>query len=82
MEARTRYAKNGTIHIAYSVSGEGPIDVFALSVFTIATESLADEPHAAAYDRRLGSFCRLIRFDPRGIGLSDPMDVNAGVTLT
>jgi len=81
VEARTGYAKNGDTHISYSVSGDGPIDVLALSVFMIATESLAEEPHAAAYDRRLASFCRLIRFDFRGIGLSDPMDLNAGVTL-
>ena len=38
----------------------------------IAAEEFAEEPHAAAFDRRLTSFCRLIRFDQRGVGLSDP----------
>ncbi len=52
-----------------------------MSAFTIATESYAEEPHAAAYDRRLASFSRLIRFDPRGIGLSDPMDLRVGVSV-
>ena len=82
MAATTGYAKNGGAHIAYSVSGDGPIDVLALSAYTIATDSLAEEPHAAAYERRLASFCRLIHFDTRGIGLSDPVDLSVGVTLT
>src|SRR5437868_171449 len=81
MAATTGYAKNGDTHIAYSVNGDGPIDVIGLSAYTIAAEALADEPHAAAYERRLASFSRLIRFDTRGIGLSDPVDVTVGITL-
>ena len=80
MESRG-YAKNNGVHIAYSVSGEGPVDVLALSGYTIAMESFAEEPHAAAFDRRLASFCRLMRFDRRGIGFSDPMDLTVDLTL-
>ena len=68
-------------HIAYSVSGDGPIDVLVMSAFTISMDSYAEEPHVVAYDRRLASFCRLIRFDPRGIGSSDPMDLSVGVSI-
>jgi class 3 adenylate cyclase len=75
------YARNGGFHISYAVVGDGPIDVLALAAYTFATESLAEEPHAAAYYRRLASFCRLIRFDRRGIGLSDPMDLSVGISL-
>ncbi|MDQ1476669.1 MAG: hypothetical protein QOE62_1898 [Actinomycetota bacterium] len=81
MAVTSGYAKNGGAHIAYSVSGVGPIDVLGLSAYTLATDSLAEEPHAAGYERRLASFCRLVRFDSRGIGLSDPVDVVAGITL-
>ncbi|HEY5170754.1 MAG TPA: adenylate/guanylate cyclase domain-containing protein [Acidimicrobiia bacterium] len=82
MDAVTGYAKNGGTHIAYSVLGDGPVDVLAVSTMTVATEAFAEEPHAAAFDRRLASFCRLIRFDLRGIGLSDPIDLAAGMTLS
>ena len=75
MVAATGYAKSGDAHIAYTVTGDGPIDVLVLSSYMIAAEEFAEEPHAAAFDRRLASFCRLIRFDQRGVGLSDPPDI-------
>ena len=81
MNAVTGYANSGGAHIAYTIVGAGSIDVLMLSAYTIAAEEYANEPHAAAYDRRLASFCRLIRFDQRGIGLSDPLDLNVGVRL-
>ena len=81
MQAVTGYAKNRGAHIAYSIVGDGPIDVLAVSTMTVATEAFAEEPHAAAFDRRLASFCRLIRFDLRGIGVSDPIDLAVGLTL-
>src|SRR6267154_3333917 len=77
-----RYARSGGAHIAYSVSGDGPIDVLVMSAFTISMDSYGEEPHCVAYDRRLASFCRLIRFDPRGIGASDPVDLSVGVSVT
>jgi class 3 adenylate cyclase/pimeloyl-ACP methyl ester carboxylesterase len=79
--AATRYARSGDAHIAYSVSGDGPIDVLVMSSYTISIDSYAEEPHVVAFDRRLASFCRLIRFDPRGIGSSDPMDLSVGVSI-
>ena len=36
-------------------------------------DATAEQPRWQAYVDRLGSFCRLIRFDLRGIGLSDPL---------
>jgi hypothetical protein len=32
-----------------------------------------DDPHTALLLRRLASFCRLVRFDRRGTGASDPL---------
>jgi hypothetical protein len=81
VNAVTGYANSGGAHIAYTIAGAGSIDVLMLSAYTIAAEEYANEPHAAAYDRRLASFCRLIRFDQRGIGLSDPLDLNVGARL-
>ena len=38
-----------------------------------SVDAVAEQPRWQAYVDRLASFSRLIRFDPRGIGLSDPL---------
>ncbi len=67
----TRYAKSGNVHIAYQVTGDGPIDLLMVPGFISHVEHVWDDPHWAAFLGRLGSFARLIRFDKRGTGLSD-----------
>ena len=64
-------------HLAYSVVGAGDIDILYTSAFTISIDSFDDEPHVAHMWRRLASFARLVRFDARGIGLSDPIDARS-----
>lgn len=71
---RTRYARSGDVNIAYQVSGEGaPIDL----VWAPGTASHLDldwdweAPDDLWFLGRFHSFCRLIRFDKRGTGLSD-----------
>ena len=71
MEAETRYARSGDVSIAYQVTGEGPFDVVFVPGFLSHVELAWDVPAMAAYNRRLASFCRLIRFDKRGTGMSD-----------
>ena len=71
MEAETRYARSGDVSIAYQVTGEGPFDVVFVPGFLSHVELAWDVPGMAAYNRRLASFCRLIRFDKRGTGMSD-----------
>ncbi len=68
---RTRYAKNGDIHIAYQVFGEGDVDLVFVPGFLSHIEYYWDEPNLARWLRRLGSFSRVIMFDKRGTGLSD-----------
>lgn len=71
MRPETKYAKSSDIYIAYQVSGNGPIDV----IFAPGTFSHLDLdwewPEKADFLERFSSFCRLIRFDKRGTGLSD-----------
>ena len=74
MAGQTHYARSGEIHIAYQVAGEGPPDVLELTDGTyISIDESSEEPHWERYIGRLSSFCRLIRFDIRGVGLSDPL---------
>ena len=67
----TKYAKSGDVRVAYQVTGEGPADL-VLAPDTASHLDLDWEwPEKASFLERLGSFCRLIRFDKRGTGLSD-----------
>lgn len=71
MLPKTKYARSGDVHIAYQISGDGPVDV----VWAPGTMSHLDLdweiPRRALFLERFSKFCRLIRFDKRGTGLSD-----------
>jgi pimeloyl-ACP methyl ester carboxylesterase len=70
---RTRYTKSGNVHIAYQVSGSGPLDLVWVPGFVSHLEYQWEYPASARFLERLASFSRLIRFDKRGTGLSDRM---------
>jgi class 3 adenylate cyclase len=71
MAADTHYAKSGDVHIAYQVTGSGPFDLVWVPGFVSHLEADWESPVRTRIFERLGSFCRLIRFDKRGTGLSD-----------
>ena len=77
----TRYAKSGDCHIAYQIVGKGPIDVVFIPGFVSHVENFWEEPRPAHFYRRLASFARLIIFDKRGTGMSDPVPVGQLPTL-
>jgi class 3 adenylate cyclase len=68
---RTEYAKSGEVHIAYQVTGDGPIDLMLVPGWISNVELAWEDPHYSRFLRRLASFSRLVRFDKRGTGLSD-----------
>jgi len=68
---KTQYAKSGDLHIAYQVTGSGPLDLVFVPGFVSHLESQWEHPWSARFLERLGSFSRLIRYDKRGTGLSD-----------
>jgi class 3 adenylate cyclase/pimeloyl-ACP methyl ester carboxylesterase len=71
MERTVRYARNGDVHIAYQIAGDGPVDLVHTSGIWSNLDVMWDEPRWARYLGRLASFSRLILFDMRGVGLSD-----------
>ena len=71
VEPETRYARSGEVNIAYQVTGDGPFDVVYVTPMVSHVELAWTVPAIAAYFRSLASFCRLIRFDKRGTGMSD-----------
>ena len=69
----TRYAKTvDGVHVAYQVSGEGPVDVLVVPGFVSHVELAWDVSlFTGPLLRWLGRFARVIHFDKRGTGLSD-----------
>jgi len=72
----TSYAHLGRDRLAYQVLGQGPPDlVFTMGSFS-HVDMVWDDPQVALFLRRLASFSRLLRFDRRGTGASDPLPPN------
>jgi class 3 adenylate cyclase len=69
----TRYATSDGVNIAYQVVGSGPFDLVYVPGWVSNIEVMWEEPRLADFLERLASFSRLILFDKRGTGLSDPV---------
>ncbi len=81
MDDEVRYANSGGAYVAYQVISEGSRDLLVVMEGFISVDMMDDEPRLARCMARLGSFARLIRFDRRGIGLSDPVSPGTPPTL-
>ena len=68
-----QYARSGDVNIAYQVCGTGPVDLVFVMGWVSHLEYFWKEPSFARFLSRLASFSRLILFDKRGTGLSDPV---------
>ena len=68
-----RYAKSDGVRIAYQVVGDGPVDLVFVPSFVTNLGATWDDPTYARFLRRLASMARLVLFDKRGTGLSDPV---------
>jgi class 3 adenylate cyclase/alpha-beta hydrolase superfamily lysophospholipase len=66
-----QYAQSGDLSIAYSVFGDGPLDVVFVPGFISHQELAWDSPLMRGIYERLGAFARVITFDKRGTGLSE-----------
>jgi class 3 adenylate cyclase len=65
------YAKRGEHHLAYTLTGSGPLELVYVLGFVSHLDLLWEDPDAARFLDRLGRFCRLVVMDKRGTGLSD-----------
>ena len=68
----TQFTRVGEDRIAYQVFGEGPPDLL-IAASADAMDLRWDWPPYAYFMRRLASFSRVILFDRRGSGASDPV---------
>lgn len=81
MQPETRYAPSKDGYVAYQIVGHGPLDLVFISGWASNIEVMWEEPALASYLRRLATFSRLLCFDKRGTGVSDPVPLAALPTL-
>jgi class 3 adenylate cyclase len=73
MAAEIQYATSNDVFVAYEIVGSGPLDLLVIMEGFVPIDTMDGEPRLARSMRRLASFARVLRFDRRGIGLSDPV---------
>jgi pimeloyl-ACP methyl ester carboxylesterase len=78
---RVRYARSGHVNIAYEIVGDGPVDLVFVMGWVSHLEYFWNEPSFARFLNQLASNARLILFDKRGTGLSDPVPISELPTL-
>ena len=67
------YARSGDVAIAYQVVGDGPMDIVFVRGTLADLLAAWDQPLFVGHVEGLASFARVILFDKRGSGLSDPV---------
>ncbi len=77
----TRYARSNAGYVAYQTLGEGPRDLLFVANWASNLDAMWDEPSLAHYFHRLGRVGRVICFDKRGSGVSDPVPLASLPTL-
>jgi class 3 adenylate cyclase/pimeloyl-ACP methyl ester carboxylesterase len=80
VQPETQYARSGDVHIAYQVVGDGSVDLVHVPGYQ-HVEMIWEWPATAQIMKRLSMFSRLILFDKRGTGLSDPVPLTTLPTL-
>ena len=73
MPPQTRYARCGELSIAYQVIGEGPRDLIIVPGWLSHIELFWNDPGYHRFMEGLTDFARVITYDKRGTGLSDPI---------
>jgi class 3 adenylate cyclase len=68
-----QYARSGDVAIAYQVVGEGPLDLVFVRGSVADLLAAWEEPRFLEHVEGLASFARVLLFDKRGSGLSDPV---------
>ncbi len=77
----TQYAWDGAAHVGYQRFGSGDADLLVVHEWLSHQEVRWEQPELARFLRRLGRFARVLSFDKRGCGLSDPVALAALPTL-
>ena len=68
------YVRTGDVDIAYQVVGGGPVELVIVPPIVSHLEVEWELGSYSAFLDRVSSFCRLVRFDKRGMGMSDRIE--------
>ena len=68
-----RYARSAGLHIAYAIAGAGAVDIVLVLGWTFPFRALARLAETAGTLSALTDIGRVVLFDKRGTGLSDPV---------
>jgi class 3 adenylate cyclase len=80
-DPETRYTKSENGHVAYQIFGDSPRDLVFVPNWGSNVDAMWEEPSLARFLRRLATFSRVLCFDKRGCGVSDPVPLAALPTL-
>jgi pimeloyl-ACP methyl ester carboxylesterase len=81
VQPETQYARSEDGYVTYQVVGDGPLDLVFIFYWASNVDVMWEEPSIARFLRRLATFSRLLCFDKRGSGVSDPVPLAAVPTL-
>ncbi len=68
---QVRYAKSGSTHIAYTLVGNGPVNIVLAPGSVSHQDFVWEYPGFSKFLEGLARFARVAHFDKRGNGLSD-----------
>jgi len=77
MEPVAGYTQLGEQRIAFQVIGDGPVDLLVTAGFWGSFDVEWENPTVRLFYQRLAGFARVIKFDRRGTGGSDPLPLDA-----
>jgi len=81
MRPETKYVKAPGGYVAYQAFGEGARDILFITHWGTNLDAMWDEPSLAHFFHRLSRVGRIICFDKRGTGVSDPVPLSVLPTL-
>ncbi|HEX5695996.1 MAG TPA: alpha/beta hydrolase, partial [Acidimicrobiia bacterium] len=70
---QTHYLETDLGYLAYQVFGQGERDIMFVTGALSNVDAIWDEPSAVRFFDRLGTMGRVIQYDMRGSGVSDPI---------
>src|SRR3954451_4661864 len=73
MVGSVEYARSGDVTLAYRTIGDGDVDLLFVPGILSHIEVVLEEPGMGRFFERMGDFARVIIYDRRGTGMSDPL---------
>ena len=77
----THFARIGELSVAYQTLGEGAVDIVLVDQWVSHQEAQWDVAPLAEVRQRVAAIGRLITFDKRGVGMSDPVPLQSLPTI-